>query len=193
MGCHIFDTPYWALDLRYPTRVTAEAPLRPLETAPPWSTVRYEFPARDEQPPVTLTWYDGGKFPPGELFDGDPPRPGSSGSVLVGTKGRLVVNHGRGRSGTLLPAREFAGFTPPEPTLSRPKSHHHEWIEACKTGAPTGTNFDYAAALTETVLLGNVALHSGREITWDAEKLRPMDGPLDDPYIRRDYRAGWSL
>jgi hypothetical protein len=105
----------------------------------------------------------------------------------------LLVNHGRGRGGTLLPAREFAGFTPPPPTLSRPASHHQEWIDGCKTGSPTGTNFDYAAALTETVLLGNVALHSGREITWDAETMQPKDGPLDDLYIRRDYRAGWSL
>jgi predicted dehydrogenase len=193
MGCHIFDPPYWALDLRLPDRVSAEGPPRHPETAPAWSIVRYEFPARGSQPPVALTWYDGGKLPPPELFDGQPPAPGSSGSVLVGAKGRLVVNHGRGGS-RLLPEREFAGFTPPERTLPRPAGHHEEWIEACKSGAPTGTNFDYSAALTETVLLGNVALHSGREIAWDAANMQPKyGGPLDDLYIRREYRKGWSL
>jgi predicted dehydrogenase len=192
MGCHIFDPPYWALDLRYPTRVAAEGPARHPETAPPWSIVRYEFPARGAQPPVRLTWYDGGKLPPAELFDGAPPEPGSSGSVLVGTKGRLLVNHGRGGN-KLLPERDFAGFQAPEPTIPRSPGHHEEWIAACKTGSPTGTHFDYAAALTETVLLGNLALHSDRTIEWDAENMRPRDGSLDDPYIRRDYRAGWSL
>jgi predicted dehydrogenase len=192
MGCHIIDPAYWALDLRYPESVSAEASGRHPETAPEWSIVRYEFPARGGQPPVALTWYDGGKLPPAELFDGRPPEEGSNGSVLVGTKGRLVVGHGRGGT-RLLPERDFAGYTPPEPTLPRPSGHHEEWIEGCKTGSPTGTNFDYAAALTETVLLGNVALHSGRSITWDAANMRPKDGPLDDLYIRREYRAGWSL
>ncbi len=83
MGCHVFDPPYWALDLRYPSRVTAEGPPRNAETAPPWSIVRYEFPARGGQPPVALTWYDGGKLPPAELFDGELPAKNSSGSVLV--------------------------------------------------------------------------------------------------------------
>jgi len=194
MGCHIFDPPYWALDLRYPTSVSAESPpVSPHpETAPAWSIVRYEFPARGDQPPVVLTWYDGGKLPPAELFDGEVPAKNSSGSVLVGTKGRLLVNHGRGGN-KLLPERDFAGFQAPEPTIPRSPGHHEEWIAACKTGAPTGTNFDYAAALTETVLLGNVALHSTRSIAWDAPNLRPRDGALDDLYIRRDYRPGWSL
>jgi len=192
MGCHVLDPPFWALDLRYPTRVSAEAPPRHPDTAPAWSIVRYEFPARGEQPPVVLTWYDGGKLPPSELFDGETPTPNSSGSVLVGAKGRLLVNHGRGGN-TLLPAREFADFRAPEPSLPRSPGHHQEWIEACKTGSPTGTHFDYAAALTETVLLGNLALHSGRTIAWDAPNMRPKDGPLDDLYIRREYRRGWSL
>jgi predicted dehydrogenase len=193
MGCHIFDPFYWALDLRYPERVAAEGPPRHLETAPAWSVVRYEFPARGEQPPVVAWWYDGGKLPPAGLFEGQPPKPGSSGSVLVGSKGSLVVSQGREGGPRLLPERDFADFTPPAPTVPRSPGHHEEWIEACKTGTPTGTNFDYAAALTETVLLGNVALHSGRAIVWDAAHMRPEDGPLDDIYIHREYRKGWSL
>jgi predicted dehydrogenase len=192
MGCHIFDPPYWALDLRYPASISAEGPPPHAETAPAWSIVRYEFPARGVQPAVILSWYDGGKLPPAELFDGELPAKNSSGTVLVGAKGRLLVNHGRGGN-KLLPASAFADFQAPEPTLPRSPGHHQEWVAACKTGSPTGTNFDYAAALTETVLLGNVALHSGRTITWDAENMRPRDGTLDDLYIRRDYRAGWSL
>jgi predicted dehydrogenase len=192
MGCHIFDPPYWALELGYPTSVSAEAPSSNPETAPPSSIVRYEFPARGERPAVALTWYDGGNLPPAALFDGDPPAPGSSGSIFVGAKGRLLAPPGRGGS-KLLPAGVFADYQAPEPTIPRSPGHHEEWIAACKTGSPTGTHFDYAAALTETVLLGQLALHSGRTIAWDAANMRPRDGSLDDPYIRREYRPGWSL
>lgn len=93
----------------------------------------------------------------------------------------------------LLPEREFAGYAEPKTTLLRSPGHHAEWIEACKTGKPTGTNFDYSAQLTELVLLGNVALRAGRRIKWDAAGLRITNGSLDDPFIHREYRPGWAL
>ena len=105
MGCHIIDAAFWALDLRDPHTVEAESP--PVsehpETAPAWSIVRYEFPQRGTRPPVKLTWYDGGKLPPLELFDGHTPAKGSSGSIFVGEKGRLLAQRERGRGYRLLP------------------------------------------------------------------------------------------
>jgi predicted dehydrogenase len=192
MGCHVIDPAYWALELGVPTSIEAEGPAVNRDTAPRWSIVRYQFPARGDRPPVSLAWYDGGRLPAAELLDGKPPAEGSSGSVFVGAKGRLLVLHGRGGY-KLLPERDFTEFKVPAPTLPRPVSHHREWIDACKTGSPTGTEFGYASALTETVLLGNVALHSGQTISWDAANIRANNGSLDDPYIRREYRAGWSL
>jgi predicted dehydrogenase len=197
MGCHVLDPAFWALELRDPESVDAEGPPANRETAPAWSIVRYEFPSRGDRPPVKLTWYDGGKRPPAELFDGQTPAEGSSGSVFVGDKGRLLVLHGGGRGGrgyyTLLPEREFEGYEGPEPSLPRSPGHHTEWIAACKTGDPTGTPFDYSGPLTEVVLLGNVALRAGRKVTWDAPRMRLDDGPADDPFVRRDSRPGWSL
>jgi predicted dehydrogenase len=192
MGCHVIDPAFWALDLRDPSAVEAEGPPVSPETAPEWSVVRFEFPARGDRPSVTLAWYDGGKLPPTDLFDGRPPAPGSSGSLFVGTKGRLLASHGRDGY-RLLPEREFAGFQAPEATLPRSPGHHREWVEACKTGGPTGTHFGYAGPLTELVLLGNLALRAGRRIAWDAPNMRPHDGPLDDLFLRREYREGWSL
>ena len=72
-------------------------------------------------------------------------------------------------------------------------SHYAEWIAACKGGGPTGTSFDYAGPLTELVLLGNIALRAGRSISWDSPSQRLADGPAEDPFLRREYRAGWSL
>jgi len=195
MGCHIIDAAFWALDLREPRSIEAESsPISPHpETAPAWSIVRYDFEARGSRPPVKLLWYDGGKLPPPELFDGHAPAQDSSGSLFVGDKGRLLVGGQRGRGYRLLPEREFAGYVEPKPTLSRSPGHHAEWIDACKTGKPTGTNFDYSSQLTELVLLGNVALRAGRRIEWDAAGLRVTNGSFDDLFIHREYRPGWAL
>ncbi len=195
MGCHIIDAAFWALDLREPRSIEAESPpISPHpETAPAWSIVRFEFDARGKRPPVKLFWYDGGKQPPPELFDGHTPGKDSNGSLFVGEKGRLLVGGQRGRGYRLLPEREFAGFVEPKHTLARSPGHHAEWIEACKTGKPTGTNFDYSAQLTELVLIGNVALRAGRKIEWDSAGLKIINGSLDDPFIHREYRPGWAL
>ena len=103
MGCHIIDAAFWALELREPRSIEAESPpISPHpETAPAWSIVRYDFEARGSRPPVKLLWYDGGKLPPLELFDGHAPAKDSSGSLFVGEKGRLLVE---GQGATGLPA-----------------------------------------------------------------------------------------
>ena len=71
--------------------------------------------------------------------------------------------------------------------------HHKEWIEACKTGGPTTCNFQYAGALTETVLLGNVAHRSGKKFDWDAANLKARNCPEADAFLKREYRKGWEL
>jgi len=89
---------------------------------------------------------------------------------------------------------------PPRSTQSRssaasPNSpgHHQEWISACKTGSTTTCNFDYSGALTESVLLGNVAYRTGKQLQWDAEHLKAANCPEAEKLIRREYRKGWSL
>jgi predicted dehydrogenase len=190
MACHILDPAFWALKLRHPVSVFAESPPINPETAPPWSIIHFEFPARDEMPAVKLTWYDGGKMPPADLLEGQALSKGG-GSLFVGEKGRLLV--GQGRILTLLPVKDFADYQEPEPFLARSPGHHLEWIDACKKGGPTGSNFDYAGAMTESILLGNVALRAGRKIEWDGPNMRSRNGTIEDIYIHRPYRKGWEL
>jgi hypothetical protein len=102
----------------------------------------------------------------------------------------LLADYGRKQ---LLPESQFAGFQAPKPTIPDSKGHYAEWVAACKTGSPTGCNFDYAGALTEAVLLGNVAFRAGRKIEWDAVALKALNCPEADQYLRRDYRPGWTL
>jgi predicted dehydrogenase len=189
MACHILDVAFWALDLGAPTTVEAEGPAVHPETAPAWMIVRYEFPAKGGRPPVKLTWYDGGKRPSRDLIDGN--EYADNGLLFIGDKGRMYAAHdGRSR---LLPESDFADFKAPEPSIPSSPGHHEEWIQACKTGSPTGTNFAYSAALTEVVLLGNVAYRVGHRLEWDSKKLAASNCREADRYIRREYRKGWSL
>lgn len=94
----------------------------------------------------------------------------------------------------LLPESEFAGFQRPEPTIAPSVGHHLEWLQACRTGAPTTTcNFDYAGWLTEANHLGYVAYRTGEKLEWDAQAMRARNAPHADRFIRREYRRGWKL
>lgn len=187
-GCHFMDLPFWALDLRHPTTVEADGPPVHPETTPAWQVVRYAFPARGTQPPVALTWYHGGRRP--ALSMEGALKEWGNGVLFVGEKGMLAADYGRRM---LLPEKEFAGFAPPEPFIPNSIGHHQEWIRACKTGGPTTCNFDYSGALTEAVLLGNVAYRTGEKLTWDAKRLRAVGTPEAERFIRKPYRRGWRL
>jgi predicted dehydrogenase len=188
-GCHYMDLPFWALGLRYPTTVDAEGPPPHPETAAPVLTVRYQFPARGDSPPVSLTWRNGkGNVPP-IVREKNVPDWGAA-VLLVGDKGMLLANYTKR---LLLPESQFAGFQPPEPTIPASVGHHREWILACKGGGETTCRFDYSGPLTEAVLLGDVAYRAGSRLQWDAENLKAANCPQADQYIRREYRKGWTL
>ena len=200
-GCHYMDLPFWALDLKYPTRVEAEGPAVHPETTPLGLKVVYDFPARGPKPPVRLTWYDGGLRPdallgrdglvrPETLQKPENPSKWGSGVLFIGTKGWLLADYGRRM---LMPEKDFADFQPPAPTISASIGHHEEWIHACKTGGTTTCNFDYSGPLTEAVLLGNVAYRAGEVLQWDAASLKAAGAARAEGFIRRTYRAGWTL
>jgi predicted dehydrogenase len=191
MACHVMDVAFWSLKLGPPATVEAEGPSVHPESAPKWMIIHYDFPARGDLPPVKLTWYDGGKRPPAELFEGQ--KLEDNGSLFIGDKGKLYLPDAYGERHKLLPESQFAGFKAPEPSLPDSPGHHAEWIAACKTGSATGSNFAYAGALTEMVLLGNVAYRAGKKLEWDGAAMKATNCPEADPLLRREYRRGWSL
>jgi hypothetical protein len=149
---------------------------------------KFNYPARGAKPPVTLTWYQGGKRPP--LPECSKESWPDDGTLFIGDKGKLQSSYGKHR---LLPEKDFVGFVPPKPSIPRSIGHHEEWIQACKTGGPTTCNFDYAGALTETGLLGNVAYRVGKKIEWDPKNLRAKNCPEAEQFIQHHYRAGWKI
>lgn len=188
MACHLMDLPYWALDLKHPLTVEAQGPAVHPETCPLSLTVAYEYPARGNQPPVKLTWYDG-ENRPSLLKEKGLPELGM-GVLFVGTDGMLLADYGRRE---LYPKEKFATFKPPAPTIPESIGHHKEWIAACKGGAPALCNFDYAGPLSEAVLLGTVAYRVGKKLQWDPVALKAPNCPEADKYLRRQYREGWKL
>ncbi len=186
MGCHLMDLPFWALKLRYPTQCEAEGTKYDPEACPNGLIVRYEFPKRENLPPVKMTWYDG-NLTPKTVADERVP---GMGVMFVGSKGKMFADYGSYR---LFPLDKFADFKVPAPTIPNSIGHYAEWIKACKDGSPTSCNFDYSGAVTETVLLGNVAFRVGKKIDWDGENLRSPSCPEADKFIRKSYRAGWEV
>jgi hypothetical protein len=72
--------------------------------------------------------------------------------------------------------------------------HKLDWLRACKGGPAAGSNFvDYGGPLAEAVLLGNVAVRTGKRIEWDTVNLKATNVPEAERYIRREYRKGWEL
>jgi len=186
MGCHYMDLPFWALKLRHPISVAAEGPEVHPETCPLGLTVYYEFPARGDAPPVKFTWYDGDMIPKEVNGERVPP----NGVMFVGSDGMLFADYTRYK---LYPTDKFDGYKPPEKSIPDSIGHHQEWIKACKDGSPTLCNFDYSGALTETVLLGNVAYRTGQKLYWDAEQLVATNAPEAAKYIKKSYTPGWEV
>jgi predicted dehydrogenase len=186
MGCHYMDLPFWALKLRHPISCVAEGPEVHPETCPIGLKVHYEFPARDKLPALKFTWSDGNMIPK-ELHG---QRVRSSGVFFVGTEGMMFADYDNYR---LYPEEKFAKYEPPAPTIPRSIGHHAEWIKACKDGSPTTCNFDYSGALSETVLLGNVAYRTGEKLLWDGDKLKVTNTDKANKFIRLEHRKGWEV
>ena len=173
MGAHLIDHAYWALDLGYPTSI--ETVSTPFDKAcfPMATKTYYEFPARGSKPPVKFTWYDGGLFPPTppEFGEGEKLN-GEGGAIMVGTKGKLIYDT-YGLKSRLLPESLQKSVGDPPKTLPRiTTSHETNWSDACKGIGEASTPFEYAAKLTEVMLLGVVALRAGTKIHYDGADMR---------------------
>jgi predicted dehydrogenase len=191
-ACHILDPVVMALGLGAPTSIRAEAPVLPREVWTRWATIHFEFPGTERTAGATLklTWTDGeGRFPPREAH-GLPETfklPGA-GSVLVGEKGTLLIPHVA--APRLFPEEAFADFKI-EPVPER--DHYVTWADACRGVGYTTSHFAYAGPLTETVLLGTVAIHMpGETLQWDAQGLRFTNSSAASALLTKPYRKGWE-
>jgi len=118
---------------------------------------------------------------------------GSGGTMYVGEKGKILND-------TILPASLRNTYKAPDPYIPSSPGHEEEWILACKGGSPAGSDFEWAGPLTETVLLGNIAIRNevkekmgGQVMKWDPDKFSFTNMPEADQYLHCEYRKGWSI
>jgi len=185
LWCHKVSTVFKALNLGHPTTVEASSTKMNSETYPIGIIARYEFPARGDMPPLTLTWYDGGLKParPKDLERGR----GMDDVIYIGDAGTLMGHR-------LIPESKMKRYGRPPKKLARSVGHHKEWIDACRGGPPAGSNFvDHSGILTEVCMLGNVALRADNQIYWDGPNLKVTNDAGANRFLHRQYRSGWRL
>ena len=225
MGCHFIDVPYRALELQYP--VSVECSVGSVYTGffreamytdsyPPSSKTHIQFPARNGKPPVEMIWYDGGIQPkrPDELLPDEPGTGNDGGMIFEGTKGKLMAGLFGGNP-TLLPTKRMKEVTLPTskfPFVEKgTDGHQQQWVQACKKGygAYTSSAFEKSGPLTETVLMGNLAVRSynymetnasgnkvypGRKkLLWDGPNMKITNFEPANQFIKRKYRGNWKL
>jgi hypothetical protein len=222
MACHTVNMPFRALKLGYPTSIEAESTGMNKETYPKSSKIRFEFPARQGMPPLSFWWYDGGWKPSDDILehvrvhfasqkdkDGNPRKIPGSGCLIIGDKGQLfspddygsqfflklgsdkVLTPGKMKQGDKETEHEAIRDIPQ--SIPRSPGHMNEFVEACKGGKPSYSNFDIAAYLTEIILLGCVALRVGKKLEWDGPSMRANNAPEAAQYVKREYRQGWRF
>ena len=162
------------------------------EVCPAASLIYFDFPARAGMAPVRITRYEGGLMPPrpAELEAGR--SRGDNGILFIGTKG-AILGEGWGRSPRLIPETKMQAYRRPPKTLPRVAGHHRNWLDACKGRGRPSTPFDYAGPLTEFVLMGNVALRSGKKLDFEWKTLKIANIPEANQFLKPNYREGRSL
>jgi predicted dehydrogenase len=220
MGCHLIDPAFKTVGLGYPSEVECSvaaiyekmwnAAYYP-DSCPAASSIKLKFPGKAGKPDVKLYWMDGGIRPerpeelgPDEVMgDSD----GSGGVIIEGTKGKMMCGT-YGSSPKLLPTSRMNEVNVPKTLARVPEGHYVQWVNACIAGYgknELSSSFDYAGPLTETILMGNLALRSwnvkdssgkfiGRKkLLWDAKNMKITNFDEANQFVKREYREGWKL
>ena len=220
MGCHLIDPAFKTVGLNYPSEVECSvaaiyeqmwnASYYP-DSCPAASSIKLKFPGENGKPDVKMYWTDGGIRPerPEELgadeIMGD--SDGSGGVIIEGAKGKMMCGT-YGSNPKLLPTSRMKEVNVPQTIARVPEGHYVQWVNACIAGygkKEVSSPFEYAGPLTETILMGNLALRSwnlkndkgrflGRKkLLWDAKNMKITNFDEANQYVKRDYRDGWKL
>ena len=218
MACHTFNMAYMALNLRNPTTVKATGDGHDGVMYPKSSVIEFEFPEDNGRPAIKVFWYDGGQLPPAELLKDLPKQntdkgdvPFDSAALIIGDKGKFYSPGDYGefekQSGIIVDGKftMLSDIMTPVETIKSP-GHEEEFANAIRGEGKTVSNFPgYASGLTETVLLGNLAVWArGHRIDWNGKtmgtKLTKVDekSPDCDPseiarLVRHEYLNGYNI
>jgi hypothetical protein len=232
IGCHTIDSPFRILGLGYPTEVECNVgavfikdwtPEYIPEVCPPTSHVQIKFPAtKKNKSEMKMIWMDGGirpmhpdLIPANEPISNDG---GQNGIILHGTKGLMTIGMYGSNPKIYLNSGEkieMPAANPNAPKELPDYGHQISWTEACKAGFNSNahkalsSSFDYSGPMTETVLMGNLAIRSymlksknekgdidfnGRmKLLWDGINMKITNFEEANQFVSREYRSGWEL
>ncbi|MEI9920046.1 MAG: Gfo/Idh/MocA family oxidoreductase [Bacteroidota bacterium] len=220
MACHIMDAPFRILPIDFPSEVECSTTTEWADffveanypdSCPASSIIHMKFPRKDGKGIIDFTWMDGGLLPnrPEELLPDERLGDSAGGYIFEGTKGKLMGNYAT--APVLLPTKRMKEDKLPKQTIPRIAGqewgHYTTWVDACIAGygkMPLASSFDFAGPMTEAVLMGNLALRSyamkngdkypGRKkLLWDAKNMKITNFDEANQFVKREYRAGWSL
>lgn len=219
MACHIIDPAFRTVGLSYPNSVECsvanlyekmwESSYHP-DSCPAASSLKLNFPGTDGKPDVKLFWLDGGLLPerPEELGADEPMGNSDGGAIIIGTKGKMMCNV-YGEQPTLLPTSKTKEAKVSQTLAKVPEGHYLQFVNACIAGygkKEVSSPFEYAGPLTESILMGNLALRSynikdasgknfiGRKkLLWDAKNMKITNFDEANEFVKRDYRNGYKL
>ena len=229
MACHIMAPVFAVLKLGYPSAAECSVATPYVQnwtrgvypdSGPISSSITLTFKGEHGKPDLKLHWMDGGIQPdrPDELEPNETMGDGGNGAIFIGTKGKMMCGT-YGKNPQLLPTRLTKEIVVPQTIARVPKGetgHYEQWVEAAIEGYGSekaknlSSNFDVAGPLTESVLMGNLAIRSyhisrkndkgkdvypGRNIRlmWDGPNMRITNFDEANQYVKREYRDGWSL
>ena len=168
---------------------------------PRWEQIRWEIPARAEFPPITINWYNGAAPGTREVLDRatkDAPEKQKglwhfAGTLIVGTKGSIHTT-GHNMWFRLLPEDQFKDVQRDRPeTVEGSRGPEQDWFLACRGGKSLWSSFDYASALNEFLMLGNVATQFEGKLEFEPVAMKIVNNPEADSLLRCEYRQGWLL
>ncbi len=203
IGAHMWDVLEFCFELGAPDRVSGINPRMSEVGTPRWCKVDYFYPAKKSRGPISVQWYSGEKdgqphFPENLPYwpEGDKLRE-AAGMYLVGSEGAIYYPDMRAESApVVLPMERWKDFKNERPAKTLPRikgSHYTEFFNAIREGRPANANFEYGAPLNEGVLLGNLALKTGKTILWDEVNMKAIGVPEADRFIRSsEPRVGWK-
>src|SRR3989440_4412027 len=216
MGCHIIDPAFKTAGLGYPSEVECSVvdlyeqmwtPSYHPDSFPPASMLKFKFPGHHGKPDVFLHWMDGGLVPdrPEELGPDEMMGDDGGGAIIIGTKGKMMCGT-YGSNPTLLPSSRNAEVNVPKTLARVPEGHYAQWVNTCIAGYgknELSSPFEYAGPLSETILMGNLALRAwnikegnrftGRKkLLWDAVNMKITNYEPANQFVKREYRAGWG-
>ncbi|MDO4858487.1 MAG: Gfo/Idh/MocA family oxidoreductase [Thermoguttaceae bacterium] len=215
MACHTVNVAFAALDIKDPLWVQAITSGHNYDSLPKWSKISFEFPTNDLRPGFKFTWMDGGQRPDPALLEGK--QPSGSGLLMIGEKGKFFSENDYGQDrdllGTISKEEEEKYLAQAKEELKAADKyagpyggHFGEFVSAIKEGNPDRcwSNFpNYAGPLTETILLGNLAVWGaskpetiGPKIEWDAKNMKITNNPEDkarlEELVTPNYQNGYQ-